>query len=84
MDRVGKLADFPSHRIQKAATTLLCDTIHNRNFGLPIARRVLEWTVGIHRVLSDGMYAGKRLHVNDEEHTCRVGCSDEPDGLSLF
>ena len=30
IDRTGKIADSPNHRIQKAATTLLCDTIQNR------------------------------------------------------
>ena len=38
IDRTGKIAESPNHRIQKAATTLLCDTIQNRDFALPVAR----------------------------------------------
>ena len=32
--------------------------------------------------LCDGMCAAKRFHADNEEHTCRVGCIDEPDCLS--
>ena len=38
--------------------------------------------VGILRVLCNGMCATRRLHVENEEHSCRVGCLDEPDCLS--
>ena len=37
--RTGKNDDSPNHRMQKAATTLLCDTIQNRDFALLVARR---------------------------------------------
>ena len=39
MDRAGKITDFTRHRIQKAAITLLCVTIRQRDFALPIVRR---------------------------------------------
>ena len=39
IDRTGKIADSPSHKMQKAATTLLYDTIQKREFALPIAKR---------------------------------------------
>ena len=38
-DGTRKIADSSDHMIQKAATTLLCDTIQNRDFALPVARR---------------------------------------------
>ena len=39
MDRAAKIADSPRDRIQKVATTLLCDTIQKRDFALPIAKQ---------------------------------------------
>ena len=42
------------------------------------------FAVEILRVLCNGMYKAKRLHVDNEEQTCRVGCSDEPDCLSHY
>ena len=39
IDRPGKNADSPNHRMQKSATTLLCETIQNRDFALPVSRR---------------------------------------------
>ena len=38
--------------------------------------------VGILRVLYNGMCATTRFHVENEEHSCRVRCRDEPDCLS--
>ena len=37
MDRAGRIADSPEKKIQKAATTLLCDTIQKRDFASRIA-----------------------------------------------
>ena len=42
MDRTGKIADSPSDGTQKAATTLLCDTVQKRDFALPVARRASQ------------------------------------------
>ena len=40
MDRTGRIADSPRNTMQqKAATTLLSDTIQERDFALPIAKR---------------------------------------------
>ena len=33
--------------------------------------------------LCDGICTAKRFHADNEEQTCRVGCIDEPDCLSL-
>ena len=39
IDRTGKIADSRNHRMQNAATTLLCDTIQKkRDFAPPFAR----------------------------------------------
>ena len=108
---LGKIPDSPNHRIQKAATTLLCDTIQNRDFALLVARRASkaldpisgfhvaqilpvickaarasrpELAVGTLRMLCNGVCTAKRFHVDNEEQTCRVGCSDEPDCLSHY
>ena len=37
--RTGKIADSPGGRLQKASTTLLRDTTHKRDFGLPLATK---------------------------------------------
>ena len=39
-------------------------------------------TVGLLRILCNGLCTAKRCHVEGEEQRCRVGCSDEPDSLS--
>ena len=38
-DHAGRIADSPSDKKQKAATTLLRDAIHKQDFSLPIAAR---------------------------------------------
>ena len=52
MDRTGRIADSPRNTMQqKAATTLLSDTIQERDFALPIAKRasnILGPTSGHH------------------------------------
>ena len=40
LDHAGKIADSPSNKKQKAATTLLRDEIQKRDFATPIAARV--------------------------------------------
>ena len=39
IDRTGQIADPSGGKIQKAATTLLCDTTQKRDFAFPIATR---------------------------------------------
>ena len=39
-------------------------------------------TVGILRVLCNGMCTAQRFHIEGEEQRCRAGCQDEPDSLS--
>ena len=40
-------------------------------------------TVGVLRILCNGLCTAQRFHTEDLEHTCRVGCPNEPDSLSL-
>ena len=41
-------------------------------------------TVGILRILCNGLCTAQRFHTKDHDHTCRVGCPNEPDSLSLI
>ena len=40
-------------------------------------------TVGFLRILCNGLCTAQRFHTEGDEQTCRVGCPDEPDSLSL-
>ena len=111
MDKADRIADSPSDKKHKAATTLLRDAIQIRDFAVPIAARAsrilgpisrhlmaqiipmicdaarasrLGFAVGILRVLCNGMCQAERLHVDNEEQTCRVGCPDKPECLSHY
>ena len=39
-------------------------------------------TVGILRILCNGLCTALRFHLEEHDHTCRVGCPNEPDSLS--
>ena len=38
--------------------------------------------VGFLRILCDGLCIAQRFHTAVIDHTCRIGCPDEPDSLS--
>ena len=40
-------------------------------------------SVGFLRILCNGLSTAQRFHIEGEEETCRAGCLDEPDSLSL-
>ena len=40
-------------------------------------------TVGIIRILCNGLCTALRFHTEEFDHTCRVGCPNEPDSLTL-
>ena len=39
--------------------------------------------VGFLRILCNGLCTARRFHAAETDHTCRVGCPDEPDSLSF-
>ena len=39
--------------------------------------------VGFLHILCNGLCTARRIHAAENDHTCRVGRSDEPDSLSL-
>ena len=89
MDRAGRIADSSRDKIQKATTTLLCDTNQKSDFALPIAKRASKFVGPISRhhvaqilpMIRNAALAS-RPGLAVEEQTCRVGCPDEPDRLS--
>ena len=40
--------------------------------------------VGFLRILCNGVCTARRFHTAENDHTCRIGCPDEPDSLSLI
>ena len=40
--------------------------------------------VGFLRILKNGTCTAQRFHTEEHDHTCRVGCPDEPDSLPPF
>ena len=41
-------------------------------------------TVGVLRILFNGLCTAQRFHTEDYEQMCRVGCPNEPDSLSHY
>ena len=40
--------------------------------------------VGFLRILCNGLFTAQRYHTAENDHTCRVGCPNEPDSLSHY
>ena len=40
--------------------------------------------VGFLRILCNGLFTAQRFHTDEHDHTCRVGCPDEPDSLTHY
>ena len=40
--------------------------------------------VGFLRILCDGLCTAQRFHTEEHDHTCRVGCPNEPDSLTHY
>ena len=43
-----------------------------------------ELTVGVIRILCNGLCTAQRFHTEEHDDTCRVGCPNEPDSLSDY
>ena len=41
-------------------------------------------TVGVLRILCNGLCTAQRFHTDEHDHTCRIGCPDEPDSLTDY
>ena len=40
--------------------------------------------VGFLRILCSGLFTSQRFHTDEHDHTCRIGCPDEPDSLTHY
>ena len=40
--------------------------------------------VGFLRILCNGLCTAQRFHTDEHDHTCRIGCPDEPDSLTHY
>ena len=40
--------------------------------------------VGFLRILCNGLCTARRFHTAEHDHTCRIGCPDEPDSLTHY
>ena len=41
-------------------------------------------TVGILRILCNGLFTAQKIHTEEFDHMCCVGCPNEPDSLSHY
>ena len=41
-------------------------------------------TVGVFRILCNGLCTAQRFHTEKHDHTCRIGCPNEPDSLTHY
>ena len=66
--------------VTNCTSRILLDQSH-----MKLASRVSRpgFTVGFLRILCNGLRTAQRFHIEGDEQTCRVGCQDEPDSLSL-
>ena len=60
----------------------IADILHHMKLASCASR--LGLTVGFLRILCNGLCAAQRFHTEGDEHTCRVGCPNEPDPRSLL
>ena len=79
--------DFASPIATRASKILEPISRHLKAEVIPMIRNAAQpsrsaLAVGILRVLCNGMCTAKRFRVDNEEQTCRVGCTDEPDCLT--
>ena len=85
LDRNDTLDDVPRNKKQKVATGLLLDKLHKQDFAGNLACRGSKALrpISRHRVVCSGLCTARRFLTAENDHTCRVGCPDEPDSLSL-
>ena len=73
--RVSRILETISRHLMAQIIPMICSAPRDPRPGL---------AVGTFRVLCHGMCTAKRVHADDEEQTCRVGCLDEPDSLTHY
>ena len=49
-----------------------------------VSRASRPGLLGFLRILCNGLCTAQRFHTEDHDHTCRVGCPDEPDSLTHY
>ena len=92
LDRNDTLDDVPQNKKQKAATGLLLDKLHKQVFaGPPACRASRVFGPPLMKLVSRASRPGllvlciaQRFHSAEHDHTCRIGCLDEPDSLTHY
>ena len=60
----------------------VADILHHMKI---VSRASRPWLlVGFLRILCNGLCTAQRFHSEEHGHTCRVGCSNEPDSLTHY
>ena len=79
-DFAGPLACRASKVLGPISRHRVADILHHMQLVSRASR--LRLTVGFLRVLCDGLCTAQRFHTEEHDHTCCVGCPNEPDCLS--
>ena len=81
-DFAGPISVRPSEILGSISRYRVADLLHHMKLASRASRPAL--TVGILRILCNGLCTAQRFHTEDHEHTCRFGCPNEPDSLSHY
>ena len=92
LDRNDTLVEVPQNKKQKIATgrepwdrsvviVLLTSCTHMKLVSRASRPGLL---VGFLRILCNGLCTAQRFHTAEHDHTCRVGCPNEPDSLPHY
>ena len=81
--------DFAGPHSRRASRVLgpisrhrIADILHHMNIVSRASRPGL--LVGFLRIQCNGLCTARRFHTAENDHTCRIGCQDEPDSLTHY
>ena len=80
-DFAGPISVRASQVLGPVSRYRVADILHHMKLVSRASRPGL--TVDVLRILCNGLCTAQRFHTEEHEHTCRVGCPNEPDSLSL-
>ena len=79
-DFAGPLACRASRVLGPISRHRVADILHHMTIVSRASRPGL--LVGVLRILCTGICTAQRFHTEEHDHTCRIGCPDEPDPLT--
>ena len=80
-DFAGPLSSRASKALGPISRYRVADMLHHMKIVSRASRPGV--LVGFLQILCNGLCTARRFHAAENDHTCRVGCPDEPGSLSL-